>query len=917
MRTARAICLVLLACAALSAGLAANASADFGFNTFHFKYLDPYTKDPTTQAGVHADVISEFTMNQLTAPEGGVVTDGQPKDIQTDLPAGFYGNPESIPFCTSAYLISHGGLCNPAAQVGLLSIAVDNPPSFYLDLPVYNMAATDEETAVLAGNVFGALVKVELSIRTDDDYGLRADIHGINQGLPLWGVRLTLWGVPADPVNDVNRLAGLFQGGLSAGIDPKPFLSMPPRCGPSVTKLRADSWQSPNAFIFEEEPMTITGCDSINFEPSLKARPTTNAADSPTGVDVDIHVPQSEDPEGLSSAHLRTARVTLPEGLTLNPSGANGLGSCSPTEIGMIEPAGTGFKTHFNKTPNDCPDSSRIGSVEVDTPIFADPLHGSVFVATPHDNPFNSLLTIYAVIEGRGLVIKLPGNVELDPDTGRIVTVFDESPQVTFEDFKLTFFGGALAPFQTPVACDTFTSSAVITPWSAPESGPPVTAVDKYKITQGPHGQACASKESELPNQPEFEGGSTAPLAGAYRPFVINLRREDGSQRFSSVTVDPPEGLVAKLAGTATCSDSSLADAKAKTGAQERAVPSCPAASEVGNVYVSAGAGPAPYNAPGKAYLAGPYKGAPLSLAIVTPAVAGPLDLGTIVVRVAVQLNPATAQLTTTSDPIPTIVDGIPLDVRSVSLRIEKPDFTLNPTSCDPSFVKGSLLSTTGGIAGLLSTFQLGECGQLKFKPRVALSLKGNTKRRGHPALTAVLKPRPGDANIDYVAVTLPPGELLDQKHIGTVCTRIQFAAEACPAASIYGSVSVNSPLVDYPLAGNVYLRASSHKLPDLVTDLRGPANQPIRIEAASKTDTVKGALRNTFEFVPDVPFSKLTLRLLGSKKGLLVNSRNVCSADRKAEVKFGAHNGDAYTVRPEIGAKCPKKKVKKRGARR
>jgi hypothetical protein len=914
MRTARLGVLAVLAFSAMLAAFGVgSASADFGFKSFSFSYLDPYTKEPTTQAGVHADLISQFTTNSIINPEGALVSDGQPKDVQTELPAGFYGNPESIPFCTSAFLISNGGLCNPAAQVGLLSIAVDNPPSFYLDLPVYNMAATDEETAVLAGNVFGALVKVILTVRTDGDYGLRADIHGINQGLPLYGVKLTLWGVPADPVNDPNRLAGLFQGGLSAGIDPKPFLSMPTHCGPTVTKLRADSWQNPDQFIFEEEPLTVTGCDALNFEPSLKARPTTNAADSPTGLDVDITIPQSDDPEGLSASHLRKAEVNLPEGLTLNPSGANGLGSCSPQQIGMTSAPGSGIG-HFDKTPNRCPDSSRIGSVEVDTPIFADPLHGSVFVATPHDNPFNSLVAIYAVVEGRGIVAKLPGEVTLDPETGRMSAVFDENPQLTFEDFKLTFFGGALAPFVTPPGCGVFSTTSVMTPWSAPESGPSVTPSDKYRITQGPHGQKCVSNEDGFLNKPDFEAGSVAPLAGQYRPFVINLRREDGTQRFAAITVQPPQGLLAKLAGTAICSDAALAAAAKKTGTEEQTGPSCPSTSVVGNVFTSAGSGPAPYNVPGKAYLAGPYKGAPLSLAIITPVLAGPFDVGTIVVRSALELDPGTAQLTVISDPIPTIFEGVPLDVRSVSIRIDKPGFSLNPTSCDPAFVTGSLLSTRGSIASLLNPFQLGECGQLKFKPKIGLALKGSSKRTGHPALTAVLQPRAGDANIDYVAVKLPPTELLDQSHIGTVCTRVQFDSDQCPAASVYGKVSVTSPLVDYPLTGNVYLRPNpAHKLPDLVTDLRGPASQPIRIEAAGKTDSVKGALRNTFEFVPDVPFTKFVLQLKGGDKGLLQNTVNACAGKNKAEVKFGAHNGLVYTARPTLKAKCGKKKARRR----
>ncbi len=916
MRGAKLIGISLFACAALLVTVAVGtASADYAFKTFANRYVDPYTKEATTQAGVHADVITEYTVNQTTMQNGQLVTDGQPKDIITELPAGFYGNPESIPFCTPAFLVANGGLCNPAAQVGILAVSLDSSLGFYLELPVYNMAATDDQTAVLAANVFGALVNIVLTVRTDGDYGLTADIHNINQGLPVYGQKLILWGVPADPVNDPLRLQGLFQGGLSAGIEPLPFLSLPARCGPVATHLRTDSWQNAGHFLFYEEPVTLTGCDSIDFEPSIKARPTTNAADSPTGLDVDITIPQSDDPEGLSVGHLRKATVNLPEGLTLNPSGANGLGACSPQQIGMTSAPGGGVG-HFDKAPQRCPDSSRIGELEVDTPIFKDPLHGSVFVATPYDNPFNSLLAIYAVVEGRGIVAKIPGDIVLDPATGRMTATFDENPQLTFEHFKMSFFGGAVAPFQTPTSCGTFTATTVMTPWSAPESGPPATPSDRWAITHGPHDQRCVNSEAALPNEPSFEGGSAAPIAGAYRPFIVNLRREDGSQRFSTVTVTPPRGLIAKLAGSATCSDAALAAAAARPGTDEQAAPSCPASSQVGTAFAAAGAGPAPYNAPGKVYLAGPYKGAPLSLAVVTPALAGPFDLGTIVVRIAVRLDPATAQLTAITDPIPTMLKGIPLDVRSVSLRFDKPDFTLNPSSCDPLLVEGSLLSTTGAAAPLLSPFQLGECGQLKFKPKISLSLKGGTQRTKYPALTAVLKPGAGDANIDYVSLQLPDTELLAQEHIKTVCTRVQFAADQCPAGSVYGKVSVTTPLLDEPLTGNVILRSSSHNLPDLVLDLRGPASRPIKFEAAGKTDSVKGALRNTFEFVPDVPFTKLVVQLQGGSKSLLRNSRNICAETNKALVKFGAHDGDSLIAKPAVKASCGGKAKRKRGRR-
>ena len=401
------------------------------------------------------------------------------------------------------------------------------------------------------------------------------------------------------------------------------------------------------------------------------------------------------------------------------------------------------------------------------------------------------------MVEGHGLVIKLAGKVSADPVTGRLTTSFTENPQQPVSHLRLALFGGAVAPLRTPATCGTYATTSVMTPWSAPDSGPPATPKDEYAISQGAGGKPCGAPA----NAPSFEAGSIAPLAGTYKPFVLNLRRDDGTQQFSSVTVSPPPGLVAKLAGTPTCSDAALSAAAAKSGAAEKASPSCPAASAIGTVQAQAGAGPTPYNAPGTAYLTAPYKGAPLSLAIVTPALAGPFDLGTIVVRTALHLDPKSAQVTAVSDPIPTILQGIPLDIRAVSIRLDKPGFTLNPTSCDPSTVTGSLLSSAGSAASLQSRFQLAECGRLGFKPALSLSLKGATKRGDYPALTAVLRPRPGDANITSASVALPHSEFLAQEHIRTVCTRVQFAADACPAASIYGQVTATSPLLDYPVS--------------------------------------------------------------------------------------------------------------------
>jgi hypothetical protein len=394
---------------------------------------------------------------------------------------------------------------------------------------------------------------------------------------------------------------------------------------------------------------------------------------------------------------------------------------------------------------------------------------------------------------------------------------------------------------------------------------------------------------------------------------VVELQRPDGSQRFSELSVSPPPGVLAKLAGTATCPDNALAAALAKSGKAEQASPSCPPASELGNVVAAAGAGPAPFRAPGKAYLTGPYKGAPLSISIITPAVAGPFDLGTVVVRSAAHVDPATARVTVKSDPLPRILQGIPLDIRSATVSIDRPQFILNPTSCDPTAVAAQLFSTLGQGAELQSRFQLAECGRLGFKPRLKLRLKGKTRRGGYQAVRAVLRPRPGDANIARTVVRFPKSAFVAQEHIRTICTRVQWAADACPPGSVYGKALAITPLLDYPLRGKVYLRSSDNELPDAIADLRGPAHQPIRVEVAIRNDSAKGALRNTVTAAPDAPVSYFRLELFGGKKGLIVNSRNLCKGKKqRAAVKLGAHNGRALSLRPVVRNSCKGNKRKR-----
>jgi len=446
-----------------------------------------------------------------------------------------------------------------------------------------------------------------------------------------------------------------------------------------------------------------------------------------------------------------------------------------------------------------------------------------------------------------------------------------------------------------------------MTPWSENGDAHPSSS---FGIDSGPNGSACASPGGK-PNRPAFSAGTVNPVAGVYSPLVMNLRREDGSQEFSQLTLDAPAGIAARLAGVPYCPDGDLAAAAGKSGHDEEANPSCPGASQVGTVRVGAGAGPSPYYTGGKVYLTGPYKGAPLSLAILTPAIAGPYDLGTVVVRTALHIDPVTAQVKAVSDPIPHILKGIPLDVRSIAVKIDHSGWALNPTSCAAKSFGGSLLSTAGQSATLSNRFQVGECGRLDFKPHMTLRLKGGTRRAAHPKLIAnVYSKGAGVANLARTQVKLPRSAFLDQAHIRTVCTRVQWAAgggngEKCPRGSIYGKVWVKSPLFDYWLAGHAYLRSSNHKLPDLVLGLGGPASQPVHIELAGKTDSVKGVLRNTVAAVPDAPFNKARIVLFGGKRGLVVNSRNLCAGKQRANVRMVGQNGKASQLHPLVRNSC------------
>ncbi len=890
---------------------------------------------PSFAAGSHPDQLTVnlgFPSEQPS--EGGPTTgSGHPRDIVTDLPRGVVINPNAAATCTEAELLEEN--CPRASQVGLVTLLDDTLGPLPEFGGVFNMQAPPGTPALLgfeaaATTKAGVVVHLSGGVRSDGDYGLFSDAPDIlaRATSPLEGLQLQLWGDPTSHEHDQVRDPCRPVPSLTpCGTEERDtaFITMPSACtGPLVSSIHTRSWEEAAEGItdlpheataqstdLEGNPIGVSGCSQEEFGPTISSQPTTNLADSPSGLDFDLHQPQNQRLGQIAPANLRDATISLPKGLAVNPAQADGLDVCSTTQIGYL---GNG---HYSDAPDDCPDAAKIGSMEVITPLLDHPIPGAVFIAKPFDNQFGSLLAIYLSIDdpADGLYAKLPGKVMLDPVTGQLTTRFEENPELPLEDVKLHLFGGARGALVTPPSCGRFTTTSDLTPWSTPE-GADAHPTDSFQTTGSPGGGACPTSESAAPNSPAFSAGTITPQAGAYSPFVLRISRDDGSQRLTGIDTTLAPGLLGKLAGIGECSEAQIAQAASRShpeeGKLERDNPSCPASTQVGTVDVAAGAGPTPYHTSSTAYLAGPYKGAPLSLAIVTPALAGPFDLGTVVTRVALRVEPETTQIHAVSDPLPTILDGIPLDVRSVALKMDRPQFTLNPTSCNPLAITGTATSSLGQAASLNQRFQVGGCSALPFKPKLTLRLKGSVNRTSNPQLIANLTARPGEANVARAQVKLPHAVFLDQSHIRTVCTRVQWAADTCPAGSIYGSVEATTPLVGYPLTGSVYLRSSSHKLPDLVAKLRGPASQPIEIDLVGKTDAVKGALRNTFEAVPDAPVSAFHLELFGGKRGLVEMSSGFC-ADRKANVQLDGQNGKAYDTRPVVAAKCRKhKKAKK-----
>ncbi|HEV2858583.1 MAG TPA: hypothetical protein VGW80_09300 [Solirubrobacterales bacterium] len=900
------LALAALAALSFSATLTSPALADFGVTpgSFRTDVLDAAGNVvPTPQAGGHPFVYRlGFALNTKPSPfpEGGdfglgpePIPDGTLKDVRVELPPGVAGRPQAIPQCTTADFTppGFGGLahCPTASQVGIADLDLGLSAGWHsrAKIPIYNLVPPEGVVARI-GFVPTVPVVVDFKVRTGDDYGVTAIVRNTSQGVNFYSSIMDLWGVPADPRHDAERyLPGAFVPGdangspLTAGMNPTPFMDLPTRCGvPMKTHMEVDSWEEAGNFLsYETPPLEMSGCDRLQFAPSVEIHPDSAKAGSPAGLGVGIEIPQSSSPDAVITPPLKKAEVALPEGVTVNASSAAGLASCSPEQIGLDE----------ESVPS-CPNESKLGSVEIETPLLNHTLEGSLYLATQGSNPFHSLLAFYLVVvdPDTGLVIKLPGKVEPDPRTGRLITTFDDNPQLAVESVHLQFRGGSNAPLALPSACGIHAAHAKLSDWAHPDVVVPSNP--SFSVNDG-----C---EAASRFAPALDGGTVNPSAGKSSPFVFRVTRGDGEQNLGRIDANLPEGLLAKLAGVPVCGDA------------ESAAADCLPDSQIGKATVGVGAGPNPLflpeagKAPTAAYLAGPYKGAPYSLVVEVPAQAGPFDLGTVVVRSAIHIDPVTTRVSVDSDPLPQILEGIPIAYREVRVEIDRRGFMRNPTSCEPMEVSSTIVSAQGTSASPTARFQAADCARLGFKPKLSLVLGGRTHRSAHPRLKAVLKMPKGEANIDEAVVTLPRTEFLENAHIRTICTRVQYAAHNCPRGSIYGYAKAWTPLLDKRLQGPVYLRSSNHTLPDLVASLDGQ----IHVDLAGRIDSVNQRLRTTFWAVPDAPVSKFVLTMKGGDKGLLVNNTELCKAKPRARAQFTGQNGKSRTLSPLVKIGCRKK---------
>jgi hypothetical protein len=885
---------------------------------------------PETQADAHPyDLAVDLDLNNevghANLVERTPVEDM--KDLAVELPPGVAGNQFAVAQCTSLSLSA--GECAGSSQVGSLQISISGTAAV-AGPAIFNLKPDNGHTNELGFSADAMAVHMLTTVRTNSDYGLTS----ITSNAPaangeIDGVESNIWGVPADSSHDHERVlighsveSGNNNGGGSghpSALAPAAFFTMPSQCGvPLVFRIVVDSWGHPGRKLPDGSPdlsdpnwkvttvasPPLTGCEGLqSFAPKVTVAPATTFADTPAGTTVEVSVPQGEaltSPSELATPTLQNTKVTLPAGLVINPGQANGLAACQFSEDGV---GTTG--------PPSCPGSSKVGTVEIETPLLPDKLEGNVYVL--QSNPPNLQLLVAASADDVNL--KLIGNVHLDEATGQLTTTFDSTPALPFTHFRLTFSGGAQAALMTPPSCGVYATMADFTPYSSPFT-PDFLSADAFGIDAGPNGSPCASP---LPFKPSMIAGSTTDQAGGYTNFSLLSSRGDGEQRIQGLQFKTPPGLLGTLATVPLCQE------------PQAAAGTCSAQSQIGHTVVGAGAGPDPLYIPepgqpsAPIYLTGPYKGAPFGLSIVVPVIAGPFNLGTVVTRAAISVDPHTAQLTISTDALPQILDGIPTDLRQINAVIDRPQFMFNPTNCDPSSFSGTAQSAEGALAALSSHAQVGSCQSLKFTPKFTASTSGKTSKADGASLTLKVSresgPGSGQANFASAKIDLPKQLPSRLTTLQKACTAHVFEANpaACPAASLVGHVRVRTPLLPVPLEGPAYFVShGGEAFPSVIFVLQG---DNVVLDVVSTTFISKSGITSaTLKTVPDAPFTSFELVFPEGKYSALAANGSLCKSAGKLVMptEFVAQNGLVVKQSTKMSLTgCPKPKAAKKKAKK
>ncbi len=901
-----------------------GAPAKFGVERYE---LTPSNEDGSfdTQAGSHPfQLTSTIEFNSEIRSGGrfpGPYPVGFDRDLHFELPPGEVGDPNVVPQCSVEEFSAFGSgrnSCPADTAIGVAEVTVGiGRPETYV-VPVFNLPPTVGEPARFGFFVEYFPVFLDTSVRTGGGYGVTVDVNNLPEVLPTFGSQVTFWGVPGDPRHNqsrgwecLNGYYGALPESCGAGVPSQTaFLSMPTSCnGLFESTVLADSYEQPNSYVAGQAVLRnlagtgvgLDGCNRLNFNPSISVAPDGQAASTPTGLTVNLHVPQTQtlNPAGLAQANVKSTTVTLPAGVQLSPSAADGLLACSDEQVGFTGVSPQTDEADFTPVPATCPDASKVGTVRISTPLLPNPLKGSVYLAAQDANPFGSLVALYIEAEEpiSGVLVKLAGEVALNPVTGQAVATFDHTPQVPFEDLALEFFGSARAPLTTPPLCGTYTTQTSIAPWSG---NPAATPSSSFQITGGPNGAPCSNPQ---PFAPGFEAGSTNLQAGAFTPFALTMTRPDADQTLSRIEMQMPPGLLGTLSNVKLCPE------------PQAALGTCGEESLIGHTVVSAGLGGDPYTVTGgKVYITTGYKGAPYGLSIVNPAKAGPFDLGTVVVRATINVDPHTAALSIKSDPLPTILDGIPLQIQHVNVSVDREKFTFNPTNCGKTAITGTLSSSEGSAAAVSTSFQVTNCATLAFQPKLTVSTAGKTSRANGASLHVRLTypEGPYDANIASVKVELPKRLPSRLTTLQKACPAATFEANpaSCPAASLIGSATATTPVLPVPLTGPAYFVShGGEAFPSLIVVLQGYG---VTVDLVGTTFISKtGITSSTFKTVPDVPVGTFELTLPEGKYSALAANGNLCTGKLTMPTLFVGQNGAQTHETTAIKATgCPRHKA-------